>query len=230
MGDAVNLDNITATCRQQQTNRRQDSESGLLCSLPAASCEVWMNLEQIVVSHFLSVSLSFLMFPLQHLCYLAHTHAINNTSPKHTGPKWKALMKLKGKGCHQRAHADRSGHSFNWCLLQIAGASGINLKGDWAQSRHSHWFQLLHYSSAAEAQVAKLQMSKPRAARQHPANCRHCHIRCQSVADRACGARRCWQLEERACVWYYSSQLMRGKTKPESIVSVIHKSSNTAWI
>lgn len=74
MGDAVNLDNITATCRQQQTNRRQDSESGLLCSLPAASCEVQMNLEQRVVSHSLSVSLSLLMFSLQHLCYLAHTH------------------------------------------------------------------------------------------------------------------------------------------------------------
>lgn len=91
MGNAVNLDNITATCRQQQTNRRQDSESGLLCSLPGASCEVWMNLEQRVVSHSVSVSLSLLMFSLQHLCYLAHTHAINNACTKIRWPRMKGF-------------------------------------------------------------------------------------------------------------------------------------------
>lgn len=33
MGNAVNVVNMSATCHQQQTNRRQDSQSGLLCSL-----------------------------------------------------------------------------------------------------------------------------------------------------------------------------------------------------
>lgn len=66
-------------------------------------------------------------------------------------------------------------------------------------------------------------MAGPRAGRQHPANCRHCHVRCHSMADRVCGARRCWQGQERACVWYYSSGLMSDKTKPESIVIATHK-------
>lgn len=145
------------------------------------------------------------------------------------GPKWKALMKPKGKGCHQRACADRSGHSFNWCLLQIAGGSKINLKGDWAQIRCFFLVQLLNYSKAAEAQVAKLQMAEPRAGRQYAANCRHCHVRCHSAADRVCGARRCWQGQEHACVWYYSSGLMKDKTKPESIAIAKHKSLKALW-
>lgn len=89
--------------------------------------------------------------------------------------------------------------------------------------------QLLNYSKAAEAQVAKLQMAKPGAGRQHPANCRHCHVRCHSVADRACGACRRWQQQECACVWYYSSGLMRDKTKPENIVIVKVSASNATW-
>lgn len=89
--------------------------------------------------------------------------------------------------------------------------------------------QLLNYSKAAEVQVAGLQMAEPGAGRQHPANCRHCHVHCHSMADRVCGAHRCWQKQGRACVSCYGSGLMRDKTKPESIVIVAHDSSNATW-
>lgn len=159
------------------------------------------------------------------------THAINKTCTKiWLAKKWKALMKPKGRRCHRRASTDRLGHRFiDWCLLQIPGGSKINLKGVWTESRHFFLVQLLNYSKAAVAQVAELQMAELWAGRPHAANCRHCHVQCQCVADRVCGAWLCWQEHERTCVWYYSSGLMGDKTKAESISTVTHKSSNGLW-
>lgn len=89
--------------------------------------------------------------------------------------------------------------------------------------------QLLNYSKAVQAQVAKLQMAEPGAGRQHVANCRHCHVHCHSVADRVCGARWCWQGQEHTRVWHRSSGLMKDKTKPESAAIVKPKSTNAPW-
>lgn len=137
-------------------------------------------------------------------------------------------MKLKGRGCHRRACADRSGHSFNWCLLQIAGASKINLKGDWAQNKHSHWFSCW---ITVRLQRHRWQNFKWQSRGQADSTQQIATIVMFGVTVWLTGPVELTGVGSNKSVrmWSYSSGLMRDKTKPESIVIVTCSSSNTTW-